>query len=93
MTSQTSHYSTSSSYVSASQVSNRDPVRFDIQREPIDSQASRRPVSREKLHIPMPPVPDSFPELNKLSVDRLKRLLSDNAAINVCSSKLIISRI
>lgn len=73
--------------MSASQVSNRsDSVRFgggDIARETAESSGTRRPVSREKLHIPMPPVPDSFPELSKLSVDRLKRLLSDNAAINV----------
>jgi hypothetical protein len=52
-------------------------------RQPEESQRSSRRLSREKLHIPLPPLPESFPELSKLSIAQLKRFLSDDAAVNV----------
>jgi hypothetical protein len=63
---------------------NRFLVQSKSVRDSFDSQATNlRPTSREKLHIPLPPLPNTFPELEKLSVAQLKKLLTDDAAINV----------
>jgi hypothetical protein len=64
--------------------------RFFVNSKPIARDSSdNRPMSREKLHIPLPPVPNSFPELEKLSVAQLKKLLTDDAAINVLPSSFL----
>lgn len=52
------------------------------------SSTNRRPVSIEKLHIPLPPVPPTFPELADLSSAQLQRLLEDDAATMAHISKL-----
>jgi hypothetical protein len=69
-----------------------DSARFSVKSEPYrqteESQTSSRRLSREKLHIPLPPLPESFPELSTLSAAQLKRFLSDDAAVNVVTSSL-----
>lgn len=63
--------------------SGRFTVKTESYHQPEESHTSRGHLSREKLHIPLPPLPESFPELSKLSAAQLKRFLSDDAAVNV----------
>jgi hypothetical protein len=45
------------------------------------------------IQFPLPPVPNSFPELTELTVSQLERLLEDDAAIHVSASAQLIHHI